>query len=145
ATATLTMDATMTLKAPTDTLYAILPGTDPREAIVINTHTDGPNVPEECGGLGLLAIADHFHRVPRSARRRTLIFAFVTGHFQLPQFQAKGGMAASVWMAAHPELLDGTRYKTVAALTVEHMGCQEWADNAAHSAYGPTGRNEPGY
>jgi hypothetical protein len=146
ATATLTMAATLTMKAPTQTLWAILPGSDPTEAITINTHTDGPNVPEESGGLGLLAIADHFRRIPRSRRRRTLIFAFVTGHFQLPQFQAPGGsMASSLWMAAHPELFDGSRYRTVAALTVEHMGCMEWNDNLTHTAYGPTGAHDPAY
>jgi hypothetical protein len=146
ATATLTLNATMTIKAPTQTLWAILPGIDPTEAITINTHTDGPNVPEECGGLGLLAIADHFRRIPQSQRRRTLIFAFVTGHFQLPQFQAPGGsMASSVWMAAHPELWNGERYKAVAALTMEHMGCMEWDDNSTHTVYAPTGQHDPGY
>lgn len=148
ATATLTMDATLTKSAPSDTIYATLPGTDPREAVVVNTHTDGPNVPEENGGLGLLALADHFARIPRSRRRRSLIFVFATGHFQLPQF-ARGGVvldqAASRWMQMHPELLDGRKRKTVAALTVEHLGCREWLDDPNHTAYGPTGLNEPGY
>ena len=142
ATATLTMHATLTKGAPTDTLYAILPGSDPSgEAVVINTHTDGPNVPEENGGLGLLALADRFHRVPRSRRRRTLVFLFATGHFQLPQFATSLGQASSRWIAMHPDLTK----RTVAALTLEHLGCQEWLDNATHTTYAPDGRNEPGF
>ena len=142
ATATLTMHARLVPGTPTDTLYAVLPGSDPSgEAIVVNTHTDGPNVPEENGSLGILAIADHFRRIPRSRRRRSLIFLFATGHFQLPQFATDLGQAASRWIEMHPDLVE----RTVAALTLEHLGCLEWLDNDAHTSYGPTGRLEPGY
>lgn len=147
AEATLTMEATYVRGAATDTIYAVLPGVDRREAVIVNTHTDGPNVPEENGGLGMLSLAREF----RSMRlKRSLVFVFATGHFQLPQFARDGvvlNQASSRWMDMHPEWIDGrSRHrKAVAALTVEHLGCREWADDATHTNYGPTGENEIGW
>lgn len=147
ATATLTLDAELLPRAHSDTLWAVLPGSDPKEAVVVNTHTDGPNVAEENGGLGLLALARQFAKVPRSKRRRSLIFVMTTGHFQLPQFSSGALLAqsASLWIEAHPELLNGKVKKTVAALTLEHLGCKEWADDPAKNRYAPTGLNDVGF
>jgi hypothetical protein len=44
------------------------------EVIIVNTHTDGPNATEENGGLGILALAKYFSRLPKIERRRTLVF-----------------------------------------------------------------------
>src|SRR3989338_2715144 len=46
--ATLILDAVLE-DTQTDTLYAVLPGNNARETIIINTHTDGPNACEENG------------------------------------------------------------------------------------------------
>jgi len=145
ATATLTMHATLTKNVATDTVWAVLPGSDPSEAVVVNTHTDGPNVPEENGGLGLLALAREFSRVPRSKRRRSIIFVATTGHFQLPQFAIGGGQSASRWISDHRELVNGKRSLTVAALTLEHLGCTEWLDDVVTNSYGPNGRKDVAY
>ncbi|RNL65197.1 hypothetical protein EFK50_04320 [Nocardioides marmoriginsengisoli] len=147
ARATLTLDAQLIPNAATDTIWAVLPGSDPREAVVVNTHTDGPNVAEENGGLGLLALAREFSRVPRSRRRRSLIFVATTGHFQIPQLSTGALLAqsASRWIADHPELLDGRSRKTVAALTLEHLGCREWADDPRLNRYRATGLNDVGF
>jgi hypothetical protein len=145
AAATLVMDAEITEGAATDTIWAVLPGMDPREAVVVNTHTDGPNVAEENGGLGLLALAREHAAVPRARRRRSLIFLATTGHFQLPQFAVGQGQSASRWIVDHPELVDGQRMKTVAALTLEHLGCREWTDDPAANSYGPSGRKDVAY
>jgi hypothetical protein len=142
ATATLVMDAEITEGAATDTIWGVLPGTDPKEAVVVNTHSDGPNVAEENGGLGLLALAREHAAVPRAKRRRSLIFLATTGHFQLPQFAVGQGQSASRWIADHPELVDGSKLKTVAALTLEHLGCREWVDDRTATSYGPSGRKE---
>lgn len=145
ATATLQLDATITRNAATETLWAVLPGSDAKEAVVVNTHTDGPNVAEENGGLGLLALAQQYSRIPRSKRRRTLIFVATTGHFQLPQFAIGSGQSASRWIADHPEYLDGGRHKTVAALTLEHLGCMEWEDKPLQNTYRASGRKDVAY
>lgn len=147
ATATLTLDAALLPRSASETIWAVLPGSDPKEAVVVNTHTDGPNVAEENGGLGLLALAREFAKVPRSRRRRSLIFVATTGHFQLPQFNDGEllSQSASLWIQDHPEFINGKVKKTVAALTIEHLGCREWADNPATNRYAPTGLNDVGF
>jgi hypothetical protein len=132
AKATLTLEAGINVDTPTDTLIATLPGTDPNEVIIVNTHTDGPNAIEENGGLGLLALAKYFARVPQANRRRTLVFVLTTGHFAGPWVPSIRGV-----IDKHPDLIQ----KAVAAVTIEHLGCREWADDASFH-YKPTGENE---
>ena len=145
ATATLTMDAQVVKGKAVETIWAVLPGSHPSENVVVNSHTDGPNVPEENGGLGLLALARQYAAVPRSHRRRSLVFVAHTGHFQLPQFAIGDGQSASRWMADHPEWIDGRRSRTVAALTLEHLGCREWVDDPVSGRFGPSGRKDVAY
>ena len=133
ARVTLTLDAEITEGATTDTVWGVLPGTgaDHERGLIVNTHTDGPSVPEENGALGLLALAQYF---ARRQRNRDLYFVMVTGHFQLPQFIAEipnprfvvGNDATSLWMAQNPAIYQ----KALAGLTMEHLGCKTWADNA---------------
>lgn len=127
----------------TDTLFAILPGQHPSEAIIINTHTDGPNACEENGAVGLLALARYRrHQAPES-RQRTLIFLWATGHFQIPQL-GNGGQASNAWLKQHPELWDGQNdhLHAVAGLTIEHLGCTEWKDDLVQGCPLPTGALE---
>lgn len=128
--------------AESDTLYAVLPGSQEQESIIINTHTDGPNACEENGAVGLLAMARYFSSLPVEERRRTMVFVFVTGHFQIPQFGIHG-QATTRWLHDHPELWDGKdgHIKAVAGLTLEHLGCLEWKDRQEGDdmVYGPTG------
>lgn len=143
ARARLLLTADREEKAASDTLYAVLPGTNGQESIILNTHTDGPNACEENGAVGLLAMARYFSALPIRERKRTLVFAFVTGHFQIPQFGIHG-QATTRWLHDHPELWDGKggHVKAVAGLTLEHLGCLEWKErqNGDDIAYGPTGR-----
>src|SRR5262249_26824267 len=81
AEATLTLEADIVSDAPTETLIAMLPGVSSDEVIIVNSHTDGPNATEENGGIGILALARYFSRMPKSARPRTLVFVLTTGHF----------------------------------------------------------------
>lgn len=142
AQARLTLEAQITEQASTDTLFAVLPGTSAAETIIINTHTDGPNACEENGGAGVVALARYFSGRPAKTRR-TLIFVLATGHFQLPQLGG-GGQATTAWLRAHPELWDGKRghARAVAGLTLEHLGCTEWKDDADVAHFKPTGRLE---
>jgi hypothetical protein len=139
----LRLEAEIVPDTPTQTLYCVLPGMDDREAVIVNTHTDGPNACEENGAVGLLALARHFAGLPREQRRRTLVFVFVSGHFQLPQL-GSGGQATRTWLRTHPELWDGKsgHMKAVAGVTLEHLGAMEWRDDEAGAVHRPTGRPE---
>jgi hypothetical protein len=138
----LTLEADVAEQAPTDTLFAVLPGASTAETIIVNTHTDGPNACEENGGAGVLALARYFSGQP-ARPQRTLVFVLATGHFQLPQLGGRG-QATTAWLEAHPELWDGGRNhaRAVAGLTLEHLGCTEWKDDAAALHLRPTGRFE---
>lgn len=149
AAAAARMPATLRLEASvdevtTDTLFAILPGCNRSETVIVNTHTDGPNIVEENGPLALLALAHHHARRPLSQRRRDLTFVMATGHFQLPQLGDGRRQATGAWMKAHPELWDGRpgHVTAVAALTLEHLGCMEWKDDLEKGHPLPTGRIE---
>lgn len=146
ATATVTLTAAITSGAATETVWGRLPGSKPgARPLIVNTHTDGPNATEENGALGMLALAQLFAHRPHA---RDIYFAFVTGHFQLPQFTRQiptpraevGSDATSVWMTDHPAIYQ----RAVAGLTVEHLGCTQWLDNPATGEYAATGRNEWG-
>ncbi|MCI2246565.1 hypothetical protein L3067_18290 [Xanthomonas sp. PPL568] len=141
--ARLTLHATLQ-DTTTDTLYAVLPGRAQDETIIVNTHTDGPNACEENGAAGVLALAHAFAALPRAARRRTLLFVLVTGHFQLPQIGVRGRQATSAWLQRHPQLWDGhgSHARAVAGITIEHLGCTEWRDDLAAGTPAPTGKLE---
>jgi len=97
-----------------------------------DTHTDGPDATEENGALGILALAKYFAKPPQRDRRRTLVFPLTTGHFASPWVPSIRGV-----IEKHPDVIK----EAVAAVTVEHLGCREWMDDAAMH-YNATGRNE---
>lgn len=132
AKATLVLEAKTFDGSPTDTLIATLPGNTAEEAIIVNTHTDGPNATEENGGIGVLALAKYFSQIPKKERKRTLVFPLTTGHFAGPWVPSMRGI-----ITKYPDLIQ----KAVAALTVEHLGCKEWRDDAS-MRYQPSGQNE---
>jgi hypothetical protein len=132
ASTTVVLEATVTPDAPTDTVTATLPGAAPDEVIILNTHTDGPNATEENGALGLIALMKYFSQIPRAERRRTIVCPMTTGHFAGPWVPSIRG-----FIQKYPDTIK----KAVAAITVEHLGCLEWMDNAAMQ-YRPTGKEE---
>jgi hypothetical protein len=132
AKATMVLEAQTFPDTPTDTLIATLPGASSDEVIIVNTHTDGPNATEENGGVGILALAKYFARLPKSERKRTLVFPLTTGHFAGPWVPSIRGV-----IQKYPDTIK----KAVAAITVEHLGCMEWLDDAAMQ-YKPTGQPE---
>ena len=138
----LSLEATVSC-CQTDTVYCVVPGTDPSETIIVNTHTDGPNACEENGPVALLALAQWWMSVDPSERRRSVAFVFVAGHFQLPQL-AVHGQATSTWLQKHTELWDGKagNAKAVAGVTIEHLGAMEWKDDESSLKYRPTGKQE---
>jgi hypothetical protein len=146
ANVTLTLTATITPDAATETVWGVLPGSgaDHQRGLIVNTHTDGPNVPEENGALGMLALAQYF---AQRQRRRDLYFVMSTGHFQLPQFIQEipnprfvvGNDATSLWMTLHPEIYQNA----LTGLSMEHLGCTKWTDDT-NGQYAPTGEYEWG-
>ena len=134
ASVNLIMHAISHPDTPTDNIWAVLPGkTD--EVIVINTHTDGCNACEENGALGVVALAKYFAKVPASQRNRTLVFLMTTGHF------AHGLVRGTQdWINTNPELMK----KTVACVTIEHLGATEWVDNPAANEYKASGEMDWG-
>ena len=132
ASVRLTLDAQIFPDTPTDTVIATLPGTSSDEVLIVNTHTDGPNALEENGGVGVLALAKYFSKIPKSSRKRTIVFVLTTGHFAGVYVPSIRGIVEQ-----HPDLIK----KAVGALTVEHLGCREWFDDASMK-YGPTGKDE---
>ncbi len=130
----MTVNATIHPDTPTDNLWAILPGkTD--EVIIINTHTDGCNACEENGGLGVVALAKYFAKVPLSQRNRTLVFLMTTGHFGHGYVRG-----TQDWRQSNPALMK----KAVACVTIEHLAATEWVDRPATNEYKPTGELEWG-
>lgn len=130
-TATITLTADTKRHAYTETFYCMLPGKSDKESVIINTHTDGVNCVEENGPIALLQLIKTLKEIPLE---RTHIFVFVTGHFRLPIFRdiTGGGIqATSKWLAMHRDLWDGKsgHLKAVAGVSIEHLGCMEWAES----------------
>ena len=132
AKATVVLEATITPDTPTDTLIATLPGSTSDEIIMVNTHTDGPNATEENGAIASIALAKYFAAIPKSERKRTIVFPMTTGHFAGPWVPSIGGV-----IKKYPDMIK----KCVAALTIEHLACREWLDDASMQ-YKYTGENQ---
>lgn len=132
--ATVMLEADLDHNSPTDHIIATLPGTSTNEFLIVNTHTDGTNAVEENAGLGLVALAKYFSQIPKAQRNRTIAFVFASGHMSHPYVNSIDDI-----IRMHPELIK----KTVAAMTIEHMGCREWLDDALLN-YKATGKNEWG-
>jgi hypothetical protein len=137
ASATLTLQADIQQQAGTDSLVAILPGSSDSEVLIVNTHTDGPNLIQENGGVILLNLARYFAKIPRGSRKRTLVFSLASGHDYGAYVPGKQGGFAE----RHPDLVK----KAVASVAVEHLGCREWRDDESHSVYSATGKDELTY
>lgn len=129
-------------KVSTKSFYVTIPGKNSKESIIINSHTDGVNAIEENGAIGMLSMIKYLrHQKPN----KTLVFAFVTGHFRLPVFKGTS-QATSTWMSDNPQVWDGkgNHMKAVAAVTAEHLGSMEWKDNKK-GQFEPTGKIQTEY
>jgi hypothetical protein len=113
---------------------AVLPGrdygTDQDEQILLVTHSDGPNLTQENGTLGILALVRHYATVSQAERPRSLRVLFDPQHYS-------PGRHIIDWYKQHPESMA----KVVASLGVEHLGQLEYSED--ESGYGLSGRPEP--
>ncbi len=103
-------------------LFAYLPGrnygTPQDEQILLTTHTDGPSISEDDGGLGLITVAGYFSHIAQQDRPRTIFMSFDDAHF-VPQ-----GSIRDNWLQNHPELWS----KVVAGIGIEHLGQLEYTE-----------------
>jgi hypothetical protein len=115
ASATLTIRAEAT-KASTRNLFATLPG-QVSERIIFDTHTDGNTFVQENGPVALLALARYYASLPITSRRRTIEFAFNTGHLHISREGTQ----------RHAEQLNREYGDKQCALVIpmEHLGTRE--------------------
>ena len=121
--------ATLRLKAQreaTETwlLSGVLPGRDygtpADELVLLITHTDGPNLTQENGGIGIVALVQELARVPLQDRRRSVLVLLDSQHYMPGRHQVD-------WFARHPELAR----RIVASVGVEQLGQREYAEQGA--------------
>ena len=132
-------EATLTLVAfeqETETwfLSGVLPGkdygTDADEAILLVTHSEGPNLTQENGTFVMLAMVDYFARIPQEQRGRSLFLLFDPQHYT-------PGRHTIPWYEQNSDVVDSI----VASIGVEQFGQREYA--ITDGVFGPTDRAEP--
>jgi hypothetical protein len=131
ASATLTLEAILSPRATTDTLWTVVEGEAKNESILVVTHTDGVNAVEENGAIGVLELVRMFANGPRP--KRTIIFVFVTGHLRISAVaDPDHDQAMTAWLNAHPEWWSGKDGVSlaVAGLVIEHLGALTKARSA---------------
>lgn len=133
------LPATLTLIAHTENVEpyfytAVLPGRDygseSDEQILLVTHSDGPNLTQENGTIGILAMIRHYAAMPREERPRSLRILLDPQHYS-------PGRHTINWYDEHPDIMANV----VAVLGVEHIGQLEYGED--ENGYGLTGRPEP--
>ena len=105
-------------------------GTDADELVLLVTHSEGPNLTQENGTLGILAIVDYFSKVPQAERQRSLFILFDPQHY-MP------GRHIVHWYKDHPDIMS----KVVSSIGVEQLGQREYAERG--NEFGLNGFPEP--
>jgi len=132
-------EATLTLIAHQEQVEpyfytGVLPGKDygtpADEQVLLVTHSDGPNLTQENGTLGILALLRHYGRIPQAQRPRSLRVVLDPQHYS-------PGRHTLNWYERHPSIMQ----TVVASLGVEQIGQREYGENA--NGYGLTGAAEP--
>ncbi|MBX3484899.1 hypothetical protein [Phenylobacterium sp.] len=131
AKATVILQADVATNVPVDTLYTVLPGMSSDSTLFVTTQSDGMNFFQENGSLGVLAMAKYFSRLPRQMRKRDIVIVIANRFCNAPPIHLEA------WMERHADIYR----KTAAWMSVEHLGCREWFDNAA-GEYAPSGKDE---
>jgi len=129
------MDVQMVPNEKTGTVWGTLPGTTD-ETVYVVAHRDGwfEGADDNAAGVAtLLGLAEYFSKVPKTERKRTIIFIGSTGHHN------SGGQTGE-WLSQHPELFA----KAALLFNCEHTGLADYTwyytvPNAIHTtnAIGP--------
>ncbi|MEY9593214.1 hypothetical protein ABIA06_005505 [Bradyrhizobium yuanmingense] len=140
--ATLILDAVIERNSAMRTVWAAVEGRGaPHETVLVVSHSDGTNIVEENGHIGVVELARQTVAHPLA---RTVIFVLTAGHLRIPAV-TEHGQATSRWLRDHPQLWaggPGDRH-AVAGLVIEHLGAREYRDNPLNNTYGPTGNPAP--
>jgi hypothetical protein len=112
-------------------LAGVIPGRT-SEAVILHSHTDGPNGIEDNGPDLIIAMAQYLSRIPRELLPRSIQIVLTTGHFV-------GGAGSKAFIRQHREDL---LPNVVASVTVEHVGAMDYALSPDGSTH-PTGLLEP--
>lgn len=138
-------DATLKLEADWKDTYVpqitgVLPG-ESDEVVIVNSHTDGQNAFEENGAVALVHLARHFASLKGKKKlKRTVVFIAWPGHMAIPSNRPDDRDTLPEqfgWITAHREIFD----RTVAAVTVEHLGATRWSDDP-EKGYHATGESD---
>jgi hypothetical protein len=116
----------------THNVYGIIPGAS-RELVMLHSHTDGTNGIEDNGPDVIVAMAQYLARVPQRHLPRSILVLLASGHFA-------GGVGTLAFIDRH---LHDLVPRVAAAITIEHLGAQEWAPQPDGSTK-PTGQSEIG-
>ncbi|MDG1462771.1 MAG: hypothetical protein P8R04_04300, partial [Gammaproteobacteria bacterium] len=100
------------------------------EQVLLVTHSDGPNLTQENGALGILALLRHFALIPQAQRPRSLRVLLDPQHYS-------PGRHTVNWYEYHPAIMQ----TVVASLGVEHIGQREYSEDV--NGYGFSGFAEP--
>jgi len=92
-------------------------GKENDEMILLLSHSDGYNISQENGGLGMLAMTQYFSQIPQNERPKTLLLFLDPQHF-MP------GRHLVDWFELHPEIAE----KIVASMGIEHLGQLEYRE-----------------
>ena len=141
ATATIRCDAKLTPDARADTILATLKGQSD-EVVFLTTQTDGPNECNENGGLGVLAVATYWSKIPAAQRRRTLVCSLPTAHYAMGAVLDKEtGSGRRGGTRGVLEKWPDVARRIVAQIAMEQMGAMDWVD--MNGTYSPTGNVAP--
>jgi hypothetical protein len=92
-------------------------GKEDDEVVLLASHTDGPNISQENGALGILGVIKYFSRIAQKERARTLLVLLD------PQHYMPGGHHVD-WYELHPRAAS----KIVASTGIEHLGQREYIE-----------------
>lgn len=134
-TATLKLDAKVETNATAFQLIATLPGRDygtaRDKAVFMATHTDGPGLIQDSGGLGILGVIKYFSQIPQSQRPMSIYVYLDCRHF------VAGAERGVPYDYIHDNLETLSRY-IVGGVAMEHSGGAQMHD--VGDRYEPTGR-----
>ncbi|THX36907.1 hypothetical protein D6D10_06289 [Aureobasidium pullulans] len=119
--------------ATTRNLSATLKG-QVEERVIYQSHTDGNTFVQENGPVALLSLCKYFANQPLRSRRRTLEFAFNTGHLHI----SREGTA----MHAEQIQKDYDDGKLALIIPMEHLGAREIERGPRSGQLSFTGRGE---
>lgn len=141
----MTINGSYENNTPTSSFTVTIEGDNPDNYVIINTHTDGPNSIEENGPVALLTMLKTI-KENKIHFKNTLIFCFVSGHFQIQQAGIDGKQATSrLLKQIDREYNIENSSQKILGLTVEHLGGKNYKDDYKANKFEKIADSEPMY